>query len=285
MEQIWKIIDIVNWGKTYFASKNIESPRLNIELLLCKTLNCERINLYTNFDLPMSKLELTETKKMILRRAKGEPLQYILGKTSFMGFEIILTNDVLIPRPETEELVELILNHNNYSNPNILDIGTGSGCISIALAKKHSDSQIVAVDLSYKTLEIAKKNALINNVSNSIHFFQKDILSDFDFDKKFDIIVSNPPYISLEEYENHIEKELYFEPRIALTDNADGLKFYKKYASEFYKILNENGFFMLEFGYNQKEDILKMFKDKYEIKIYKDLNEIERFIFGQIKRV
>jgi release factor glutamine methyltransferase len=285
LDKIWKIIDVLSWGKDFFASKNIDSPRLNIEMILCKVLKIERIKLYTNFDLPMNPDELAESKSLILRRLKGEPLQYLLGSTSFMGFEINLDKSVLIPRPETEELVELVLKIKpNLGNYSILDIGTGSGCISIALAKYYPESRITAIDISEESLNIAKINAESNNVSEKISFENKDILKNFNFKDKFDIIVSNPPYISINEYKSNSQKEIFYEPKNALTDNSDGLTFYRRFADEFDKHLNEDGCFLLEMSYNQSEEIESLFNKKYDIELIKDFNGILRFVSGIVKK-
>jgi len=285
LDKIWKIIDVLSWGKDFFASKNIDSPRLNIEMILCKVLKIERIKLYTNFDLPMNPEELAETKSLILRRAKGEPLHYLLGSTSFMGFEINLDKSVLIPRPETEELVELVLKIKpNRSNYSILDIGTGSGCISIALAKYYPESRITAIDISEESLKIAKINAESNNVNEKITFENIDILKNFNFKNKFDIIVSNPPYISINEYKKNSQKEIFYEPKNALTDNSDGLTFYRRFADEFDKHLNEGGCFVLEISYNQSEEIENLFSKNYDTELIKDFNGILRFVSGIVKK-
>lgn len=283
MEKIWKIIDIINWGKAYFSEKGVDSPRLNIELILCKVLETDRIKLYTSYDLPLKQDELAKIKSMILRRAKREPLQYILGSTSFMGFEIMVNSSVLVPRPETEELCELIINnHREKQDLKILDIGTGSGCISIALAKFLPNSAVDAIDISDNTLATAKRNSEAHNLKN-INFINKDFLKNCNYFGNYDVLVSNPPYISKKDFEGSLEKELMYEPGIALTDGEDGLRFYRAFADNFMNMLNSGGKFYLEIGFGQANDVIELFRRNYVTKVHKDFAGIERIVEGCVK--
>ncbi|GAB1372542.1 peptide chain release factor N(5)-glutamine methyltransferase [Candidatus Kapaibacterium sp.] len=283
MKEIWKVIDVIEWGKDYFDSKGIDSPRLNIELIISKVLNKSRIQLYTGYDLPLNKDELASIKEYIIRRVKREPLQYILGQTSFFDFNINLNHYVLIPRPETEELVDLIITDNDTSdNLEILDIGTGSGCISIALARKFHNSKITAIDISEDALKLAKENSSINNVGSRIEFINIDIINQI-VDKKFDLIVSNPPYIPGTVYSNELAPELSYEPKIALTDNNDGISFYRRYSQIFYNLLLPDGKFYFEFGFGQENIIRNLFENKYNIEFLKDFQGILRMAKGNVK--
>lgn len=283
MEKIWKIIDLINWGKDYFESKSIESPRLNMEILLCHALNMERVSLYTKYDLPLNPNELNIIRALVIRRAKREPLQYIVGNQAFMNLDIKVTSDVLIPRPETEELVELIVkNHKDKGKIKILDIGTGSGCIALSLAKLLPESNVVGIDVSDKALAIAEYNKKFNAIEN-VSFEKIDFLKNCNFLTNYDVLVSNPPYISLREYEGSPEKELFFEPRKALTDESDGLSFYKKFSEHFADMLNNNGSFYLEIAYNQSKQISDIFEKNYDIKFHKDFSGIIRMVEGNIK--
>ena len=191
----WTIMDIVKWGTEYFQKNGIDSPRLTIELLLCKLLSIQRIEIYTNFEKPLMPSELKSLKKMIKRRIHHEPLQYILGSTNFLGIKLSVNHGVLIPRPETELLVELVKNDiNSKSIIETLDIGTGSGCIAIALADHFENIKIDAIDVSQQSLGIAKSNAERLGLAN-IQFKEENIFS-MNNDKKYNLIVSNPPYIS-----------------------------------------------------------------------------------------
>lgn len=282
MQKIWTIIELINWGTDFFKEKQIESQRLNIELLLCKVLKCERLYLYTNFDKPLSEQELAELRECVKRRATGEPLQYIIGSVEFHKLNFIVNPSVLIPRPETEQLVEIILSHNEgKKNLRILEIGTGSGCIAISLAKFLPDSEVYALDISQDALKLAKENATLNDTKN-VFLKKMDILNEIP-QKKYDIIVSNPPYIPLLEYKD-LEKELFFEPEIALTDKSDGLGFYKRFADVFPMMLNSDGRFYLEMGETTHQSIGNIFSNqKYNLNLVNDFRQTKRFAIGSLK--
>ncbi len=282
MEKCWTIIDIINWGIAYFKKKNIAEERHNIELILSFVLNCERMYLYLNYDKPLSNNELKSIKELVLRKAKREPIQYIIGHTHFLNHTIKVNNSVLIPRPETELLVEYIFkNFEKNQELQILDIGTGSGCISIALGSYFANSSITSLDISAEAINLARINANENNINN-IQFVQCDILKNIPT-SKYDIIVSNPPYISLDEYKLCEPEVKLFEPQIALCDGGDGLIFYKRYNDIFNLILNENGKFFLEISYEQNTLIRNIFNCSYLFNIYNDFSNIPRYVVGQKK--
>jgi release factor glutamine methyltransferase len=279
-----KVLEAIELSADYLKKKGIEEARLNAELMLADILGMKRLNLYLNFDRPLSENEKELYREYLTRRSKFEPLQYILGYTEFFGLKIFVNQNVLIPRPETELLVETIIKHyKSDSAMSILDIGTGSGAISIALAK-NLNCNITAIDISTKALETARYNADFNNVLDKIQFKEVDILNHtFDL-PKYDIIVSNPPYVSKDEYltlQNEIKN---FEPLIAVTDNFDGLLFYKK-ISEFGKLhLNNNGKLFFELGKGQFDAVKSIMQEKgySNIEIVKDYSNIERIIVGDI---
>lgn len=279
-----KVLEAIELSADYLKKKGIEEARLNAELMLADILGMKRLNLYLNFDRPLSENEKELYREYLTRRSKFEPLQYILGYTEFFGLKIFVNQNVLIPRPETELLVETIIKHyKSDSAMSILDIGTGSGAISIALAK-NLNCNITAIDISTKALETARYNADFNNVLDKIQFKEVDILNPtFDL-PKYDIIVSNPPYVSKDEYltlQNEIKN---FEPLIAVTDNFDGLLFYKK-ISEFGKShLNNNGKLFFELGKGQFDAVKSIMQEKgySNIEIVKDYSNIERIIVGDI---
>ena len=284
-EKISKIIDIINWGDVYFKEKDVSESRLNIELLLCAVLQCKRIKLYLNFDKPLVQSELDTLRDFVKRRIAREPLQYIIGETEFMGFPFFVNKSVLIPRPETEILVEEVLKFSKETPGkffNILDIGSGSGNISVSLAKLIPNSFITAIDYSDDALQIGMKNAELNGVSDKITFLLTDILKENSIhDTMFDIIVSNPPYISLPEY-HELEPELKYEPKNALTDLEDGLSFYRKISTLGRQILNPGGLAAVEIAYNQSKRVFSLFHDSgySNIKIVKDYSNIDRIITG-----
>ncbi len=290
--KIWRIIDIINWGTEFFKSKSFMSDsngneaRTTIELILCHVLKCRRIDLYIDFERPLSKNELEEIKTLIKRRLKREPLQYILGETEFMGLKFKLTPDVLIPRPETEILVEKAIetikkDFAEKSLIKVLDIGTGSGNIAISLAKFLGEKvYVIGIDISEKAIEVANENAKLNNVKN-VQFIQFDFFNDEltkKFANQFDVIVSNPPYISSEEIQNLQDEIKNYEPMIALTDGADGLRFFRRIASVSKDLICDHGFVLVEMSYNQSEKVKKIFVENgfNEIEIFKDYLGIER---------
>ncbi len=290
--KIWRIIDIINWGTEFFKSKGLANnlngneARTTIELILCHVLKCKRIDLYIDFEKPLSKNELEEIKILIKRRLKREPLQYILGKTEFMGLEFKLTPDVLIPRPETEILVEKTIEtiKKEFAQKNlikVLDIGTGSGNIAISLAKFLGEKvYIFGIDISEKAIELANENAKLNKVEN-VKFLALDLFSD-EFNEKFknqfDIIVSNPPYISIDEVQTLQDEIKNYEPWIAITDGADGLKFFRRISSIAKDLIFEHGFVLVEMAYNQSEKVREIFTNAgfKEIEFFKDYLGIER---------
>ncbi|CUS95952.1 release factor glutamine methyltransferase [Candidatus Kryptobacter tengchongensis] len=284
----WRIIDIINWGTQYFKLKGIDEARLTIELMLCHILKCKRVDLYVNFEKPLTKSELENLKELIKRRLRREPLQYIIGKTEFMGLEFKLTPAVLIPRPETEILVERALEtlkkeFADRKTPKVLDIGTGSGNIAISLAKFLGDKiTVIGIDISKEAIELAKENAQLNGVKN-VEFIQLDLFDQKlinEFKKQFDLIVSNPPYIAVDEIENLQDEIKKFEPRHAITDGANGLSFYKRIAKIGKELINETGFILVEIAYGQAENVKKIFTDADygQIEIFKDYLGIERVV-------
>ena len=277
----WQILDIINWSKDYFEKKGVDSPRLTIELILCKVLNLERVDLYTNFDKPLRQNELNSIKSMINRRIERIPLQYIFGQVEFYGLDYIVNSDVLIPRPETEEIVDLIIKDSEQKeNLSILDIGTGSGCIAFSLAKYLKNPNINAIDYSMPALKVAKQNKDNLDIDN-VKLIHADILTTIP-KQKYDIVVSNPPYISTNEM-NQLEKELAYEPEIALTDYSDGLKFYRRFVTIFKDILSTKGVFYLEINNNLSNQIFEMFASDYKVELINDISDNPRILKGSVK--
>jgi release factor glutamine methyltransferase len=282
IQKSWKVIDILKTTTEYFTSKYIENPRLNAEQLLAHILKLDRVQLYIQFERMLSQQEVSEYRKLIRRRADEEPLQYITGKTEFMGLQFIVNPSVLIPRPETELLVEKIIettNHLNLKNPSIIDIGTGSGCIAVSLAHYLKNSHISAIDISNDALEMAKKNARHNQINN-IDFIQYDILHTTTFPiNQVDFVVSNPPYISEQEMTDLPNEIKNYEPRIALTDDKSGLIFYQKILSLIGKGLKCKFVFM-EMNANLEKEILEIvngFGFKKSL-VIPDLNKLPRIL-------
>lgn len=281
-QKSWKIIDILKSATDYFSKKKIENPRLNAEQLLAYVLNLSRVQLYVQFEKILSAAEISQYRALVRRRAGNEPLQYILGKTEFMGLTFKVSPAALIPRPETELLVENIIetvNNFNMKNPSLIDVGTGSGCIAISLAHFIPDSKIIATDVSMPALKIARQNSIDNKVDNVNYILHNILETDKLPVKSIDIIVSNPPYVSKKEMIDLPGEIKDFEPEIALTDYDSGLLFYEKILSLIEKDLKCKFVFM-EMNTNLKEQILTLasnFNFKL-IDVLYDLNNLPRIL-------
>ena len=274
------VLESIKLSTEFLTDKGIESPRINAELMLAKILNCKRLDLYLSFDRPLNESETNLYREFIRRRSKYEPLQYILGSVEFYGFEFKVDKSVLIPRPETEILVETVINSVDKNNmQNILDIGTGSGIIAVSLAKNLPCSSITATDSSESALVIAKENAVLNGVEEQIKFKLSDILTDVDYEgKPFDIVVSNPPYVSFEEYQKLAPELRLFEPQSALTDSNDGLNFFRVIAGSSKK------FSPSLLGQDQSAKVFDFLNEEnfINISIKKDYQNIDRVISGEL---
>ncbi len=285
----WKLIDVLNEATRYLESKSIENSRINAELLMAKLLSVSRIELYLQFDRPLNEKEREDYKILLKRRVSHEPLQYILGDTEFMSLPFRLNRSVMIPRPETEIVVESVLNVvESDRSVKILDIGTGCGNIAISLAKYLTGSRVVGIDISDKILAVARENSRLNGVEERTSFVLADIKKRDFFDiiqGYFDVVVSNPPYISIEEWRLLPREVRDYEPESALCDQADGLSFYRIIAVLAGNLLKSGGGIFFEVGDNQAEsvkDILR--KAGYTgIKSEQDLNGIERVVCSIFK--
>ena len=283
MPKVWRIIDIVEWAEIYFKEKDFDNPRLEIEWLLCALLDCNRIDIYLRFEEPLSKQQLKKLKTWISRRIKKEPLQYITGSCDFYGRDFIVNPNVLIPRPETERLIDIALNKlDNSSELRILEVGTGSGCIAVTLGLEIPNSYIYAVDISPNALEVANINKQRQKAEN-VNFLEMDILK-FIPDKTFDCLISNPPYIPKEELKVLMKDVKDYEPLIALTDNSDGLIFYKKFADIASNIIKPGGYIILEVGLKDHPKLVsRLFSELgYETQLEKDFNGDDRVIIIKV---
>ena len=274
MSKIWRVIDLIHWSESYFKEKAFSNPRSEIEWLLCSLLKCGRLDLYMRFEEPLSKRQLSTLRSWVKRRLKQEPLQYITGSCDFYGREFLVNSKVLIPRPETERLIEeSIRSLQSIQNPKILDIGTGSGCIGITMAKERKDSLVVGLDKSEESLKVAKKNSTVLN-ANNISFIQMDILNEYPKDR-FDLIISNPPYVPKNDMLGLMKDVRDFEPDIALTDFSDGLTFYKRFVNILANITKESSTIVLEVGLgNHPDNVLSILKESgySDIRITNDYN-------------
>ena len=260
----WRVIDVLKWAKKFLKEKGSESPQIETEWILREVLNCSRLDLYMEHEKPLSNSELAQIRKYLKRRAAGEPIQYILGYTEFYGLRFNVDSSVLIPRPETEMIIEKLLNIFSVKDEiSILDIGTGSGNIIITLIKKLDNATGYAIDISTDALKIAQKNSILHSVQDKIEFKKMDILINKP-SGEFDLIISNPPYISKEQFEElprHIKEH---EPVNALKTDSDALSFYRRIREIAPELLKEDGMLALEIGGSyQEEPVRKIFENTF----------------------
>lgn len=248
-------------------------------------LKCKRIDLYLKFDQPLKSNEVDLYREWIARRGKFEPLQYIIGKVEFFGVMFKVTPDVLIPRPETEILVETVIdNHKASGNISVLDIGTGSGCIAVAVVKNIENCVMLGLDISEKALAVARENSENNGTADKVKWVHGDIGS-VTFDERFDIVISNPPYVGAEEFATLQKEIIGYEPAAAVTDNNDGLEYYSMISKRLKELVKPGGKIYLEVGHGQVEKVSRILQQNgiSEIKTVKDLQNIERVITGVFK--
>jgi len=261
----WAIKNLLKVTADYLKEKQIENPRLTAEVLLAYQLNIDRVSLYINFDQPLNESELSGYRSLIKRRLEREPLQYITGVQEFWSLDFIVNPQVLIPRPESELLIEMAINQlkppNAFENhpPKILDLGTGCGALAISLAKEVQEAKIWATDISSGALKLANLNAKKHGVADRIKFKHGDLWNPLiNQEITFDIIISNPPYIACEEY-NDLPPEIRdYEPRSALDGKGDGMYYIEKILKGGLHFLNTGGLILLEMAPDQTNEALSL---------------------------
>jgi release factor glutamine methyltransferase len=282
----WTIIKLLQWATTYFGNHDIDSPRATAEILLAHVLNTRRIDLYLRYDQPLIPAELERFKALIKRRLNREPVAYILGSKEFWSMDLQITRDVLIPRPETECLVEKALESlaldSNPESKLILELGTGCGAVILALASENPRHAYWATDISINAIRIARQNARQNDLNGKVDFIVGDWFAPLRSKPGlFDLIVSNPPYIKSEDL-NRLQPEIHaYEPLLALDGAADGLHCLRHIIQSAYFFLNPGGVIILEMGHDQKEPLKQMIAEcgQYEeIDFYQDYSGYDRIL-------
>ena len=274
---------LVQLTKQYFQERGIENPRLDAEVLLCHVMNLERIDLYVRFDQPLEERELSSYRDLVRRRSSGEPIAYLLGEKEFMGHTFKVSPAVLIPRPDTEILVEAAIQRlAEFPEPRFLDIGVGSGAILLSVLKAVPYAKGIGVDLSPDALLIAKENATTLGISHRAGFLLGDTLAPIG-DRKVQGILSNPPYIPTGDMRT-LQKEVKLEPKLALDGGEDGLNIYRKLLIDGKNYLLPGGFLMMEMGIHQAEPVTKIALEMGWVELeppHKDYGGIERVVtFG-----
>lgn len=282
----WTVLTMLEWGSGYFEQKEVPSPRLSIEWLLADVLDIKRLDLYLDYNRPLGSDERDKLRPLVKRRARHEPLQYITGCSDFLGSRLVVSPEVLIPRMETEQLTEIILdNHPSTSELSILDIGTGSGCIAVLLKKERQTWDIHAIDISQEALKVAEQNA--ERLQTDIHFVRSDIKQNpgglFEA-HSFDLIVSNPPYVLPSEKES-LEKQVKdFEPSEALfcDDVEEAYQPIIDFSQEF---LRKGGQLYLELNADYSEMISSLFDGQlWSCSVINDYDQNPRFIRANLDK-
>ncbi len=262
-------------------SATVGSPRMNAEVLLMFTLACDRAYLYAHPERELTPEENLRYDEVIAERATGVPSQYITGHQEFWGLDFVVSPAVLIPRPETEHVIETVLElAREIPQPKIVDVGTGSGCIALSLAKELSAAEIQAVDVSPAALEIARANAVRLQLER-VKFFESDLLGAFPAQEQFDFVVSNPPYVG--EFEaDRVQREVRkFEPKVAVFAGKEGLDVIRRLIPEACERLKPGGWLVMEIGYSIGDQVSALLRDWQKVEIVPDLQGIPRVAIGR----
>jgi len=281
------VLEVIQRSADFLARKEVDSPRLQVELLLAHVLQMPRMKLYLNFDRILTEAELETLRALVVRRGQREPLQHLVGSVSFVGLEMAVSRDVLIPRPETELLAEaataFLSGWSAPEPPGVLDFGTGSGCLAIGLAVAVPGAALHALDISGAALAVARANAQRHGVAERITFYESDGFVALPEALRFDLLVSNPPYIPAGELPRLQPEVRDHDPVLALLGGEDGLRFYRLLAGEGRRRLRPNGTLMVELGFGQATVVTEILTQegwRAEM-VKKDLDGIERILIAR----
>jgi release factor glutamine methyltransferase len=266
----------------YFQKRNIDSPRLNAELLLAHVLGRKRIELYLEFERPLRESELTPLRELVKRRSAGEPLQHLLGTVEFCGRSFRCDKRAMVPRPETEQLVELLISHfkSEIAYSRMVDVGTGSGVIALTLAAEFPKAEIVGTDISEDALMLARENAERLELADRVQFLRSNLLESVQ--RSFDLIVANLPYVSTEDRQN-LSREVLHDPEVALFARARGYELVRQLIGQAPSWLRPGGMLVMEIGIGQSETLLAALAEKNYRDIWteKDYSGVIRFLFAR----
>lgn len=284
-ERTWKLLELLSEASSFFADKGLEEPRLEAELLLAASLEIRRIDLYLQFERLLAPAEVAAFRGLVRRRLSGEPVQYVTGSAAFRLLELEVSPEVLIPRPETEIVVEVALEVlRPLEEPRVLDAGVGSGAIAVSLAREHAGARLVATDIARGALATARANARRHDLDGRIRFACMDLFAAFgggDPTGHFDVIVSNPPYVATAELADLAPEVRDHEPRLALDGGADGLDVYRRIAAEAPAALRPGGRLVLEVGDGQADGVGQLLSASgqfADIEVRPDLNRVDRVV-------
>lgn len=282
-EQAWTIRKVLDWTRGHFDKQDIDDPRLTSEILLGHVLSLPRVKLYMDLDRPLSKEELATYRGLIQRRIAGEPTQYLVGSKEFYGRRFSVDARVLIPRSETELLVEAVLHDVKKDAPSrVLDVCTGSGCIAVTIAAERPQASVWATDLMANALEVAKANAEKHQVDARVTFFQGDLLAPLPPGTQFDVIVSNPPYVKTGDLKT-LQREVQREPKEALDGGPEGVTLIARVVTDALPRLKPGGLLAMEIGEDEGAAVKELLvrAGYHDVKIEKDLARHERLALGR----
>ena len=287
-DETWTILKLLEWTTPFLEKKGSPSPRLDAELLLSFVTGLERIHLYTQFDRPLVPDELARYRELIARRSRGTPVAYLLGEKPFWSLDLKVDPRVLIPRPDTETLVQAALKSLPDGPRRVIDIGTGSGAIALAIAAERPDAHLAATDISADALAVARENAALNDLEDRVTFLEGDLFAPFaipevgDLWIPADMIVSNPPYIGESEKPSLDRSVLDFEPHGALFAGPDGLDVLRRLVLAAHEHLRPGGALLVEIGFTQGAAVADLFADAgfAGVAIEKDLAGQDRVVYG-----
>ncbi len=291
--EIWTVLRLLSWTADYLKKYDTPSPRLEAEILLADALKCSRVDLYTRYNYEPTAEERADFKSRILKRAEGVPTAYLVGHKEFYSIDFFVDENVLIPRPETEDLIvklfDLVKERFGSMNAEIslCDIGTGSGIIPVVVATHLKNATILAVDISSGALEVARKNAnrYAEQLGNRVTFLESDLFSQVPKNAKFDFIVSNPPYVGRREIDAELETNVYrYEPHVALFGGEIGTELIARMLSDVPKFLKPGGFFLMELSPMIHDAVVKQIQETPELlyrETLRDLDKQERIVVAQ----
>ena len=280
MTQTKTLLDVLQSTTAYFTKHQIESPRLNAEHLIAHVLKMSRLELYLEFETKLNEIELAQLRELVRRRAQGEPLQHLLGTVEFCGQTFLCDRRALVPRPETEELVELLKSKIQNPKSKILDVGTGSGVIALSLAARFPEAKVLAVDISDDALSLAKENAEKLGLSERVQFQKGDLLENLG--ERFDLVVANLPYISMQD-RHLLAREVLHDPDVALFAGPAGDEIVRRLIEQAPSHFNPGGLLALEIGINQAKGLGEFLRQKnyHDIESKKDYSGVTRFVLGR----
>jgi release factor glutamine methyltransferase len=276
------VLEVLQSTTDYFKRHGIESPRLNAEHLLAHVLGQKRIDLYLEFERVLTEAELTPLRELVKRRGQGEPLQHLLGTVEFCGNTFVCDGRALVPRPETEQLVELLISdvRCQTSDFRVMDVGTGSGVIALSLAAKFPDAQVHGLDVSEEALQLAAENAARLGLTERVRFLQGNLFENLS--ERFDLIVANLPYVAMND-QSSLSREVLHDPEVALYGGERGDEFIRALIEQAPPHLCRNGLLALEIGAGQSDALLELLAQKnyHDIESKTDYSGVPRFLFAR----